>query len=65
MLEIMSGLQTLYGQSDPLTSWVRNVGVGAVNKMDWLKQQIMTEALGGHEALDAAKDAKYMHERVQ
>lgn len=65
MLGIMSGLQTLYGQSDPLTSWVRNVGVGAVNKMDWLKQQIMTEALGGHEALDAAKDAKYMHERVQ
>ncbi|MGB0997318.1 MAG: FAD-dependent monooxygenase [Pseudomonadales bacterium] len=65
MLEIMSGLQMLYGQSDPLTSWVRNVGVGAVNKMDWLKQQIMTEALGGHEALDAAKDAKYMHERVQ
>ena len=65
MLGIMSGLQTLYGQSDPLTSWVRNVGVGAVNKMDWLKQQIMTEALGGNEALDAAKDAKYMHERVQ
>lgn len=65
MLGIMSGLQTLYGQSDPLTSWVRNVGVGAVNKTDWLKQQIMTEALGGHEALDAAKDAKSMHERVQ
>ena len=58
MLGVLSGLQTLYGQSGPLTSWVRNIGVGAVNTTDWLKQQIMLEALGGFDALDAAENVK-------
>ena len=58
MLGVLSGLQTLYGQSDPMTSWVRNIGVGAVNTTDWLKQQIMLEALGGFDALDAAENVK-------
>lgn len=51
MLRIMAGLKTLYGQPAPLLSWIRNVGVGAVNQSDWLKCQIMIEALGGHEVL--------------
>ena len=51
MLRIMAGLKTLYGQPSPLLSWIRNVGVGAVNQSDWLKRQIMIEALGGHEVL--------------
>ena len=51
MLRIMAGLKTLYGQPAPLLSWIRNVGVGAVNQSDWLKRQIMIEALGGHEVL--------------
>ena len=50
-LRIMAGLKTLYGQPAPLLSWIRNVGVGAVNQSDWLKRQIMIEALGGHEVL--------------
>ena len=41
-----------------MTSWVRNIGVGAVNTTDWLKQQIMLEALGGFDALDAAENVK-------
>ena len=60
MLGVLSGLQTLYGQSDPMTSWVRNIGVGAVNTTDWLKQQIMLEALGVFDALDAAENVKTM-----
>ena len=60
MLGVLSGLQTLYGQSGPLTGWVRNIGVGAVNTTDWLKQQIMLEALGGFDALDAAENVKTM-----
>ena len=51
MLRIMAGLKTLYGQPAPLLSWIRNLGVGAVNQSDWLKRQIMIEALGGHEVL--------------
>lgn len=51
MLRIMAGLKTLYGQPAPLLSWIRNVGVGAVNQSDWLKRQIMIEALGGREVL--------------
>ena len=51
MLRIMAGLKTLYGQPAPLLSWIRNVGVGAVNQSDWLKRQIMIEALGGHEVV--------------
>ena len=51
MLRIMAGLKMLYGQPAPLLSWIRNVGVSAVNQSDWLKRQIMIEALGGHEVL--------------
>lgn len=46
MLRILAGLKTLYGQPSPLISWLRNVGVGAVDQSDWLKRQIMFEALG-------------------
>ena len=51
MLRILAGLKTLYGQPSPALSWLRNVGVGAVNRSDWLKRQIMVEALGGREVL--------------
>jgi 2-polyprenyl-6-methoxyphenol hydroxylase-like FAD-dependent oxidoreductase len=51
MLRILAGLKTFYGQPGPLLSWLRNVGVGAVDQSDWLKRQIMFEALGGREAL--------------
>jgi 2-octaprenylphenol hydroxylase len=51
MLRILAGLKTLYGQPSPVLSWIRNVGVGAVNRSDWLKRQIMIEVLGGREVL--------------
>lgn len=57
MLRLLSGLQVLYGQPDPFTSWVRNIGVGRVNKMGWLKRQLMLEALGGRELLNESAAA--------
>ena len=51
LLRILAGLKTFYGQPGPLLSWLRNVGVGAVDQSDWLKRQIMFEALGGREVL--------------
>jgi 2-octaprenylphenol hydroxylase len=60
MLRIMNGLKTFYGQSGPVSSFVRNIGVGAIDKTDWLKRQIMTEALGGNEMLGDALGTESM-----
>lgn len=46
MIRLFSGLQKIYGSSDPGLALLRNVGVASINRLDGLKQQIMREAMG-------------------
>jgi ubiquinone biosynthesis UbiH/UbiF/VisC/COQ6 family hydroxylase len=46
VLALMSGFRRAYSAGGPLASWVRNTGVGWLDRAEPLKAQIMREALG-------------------
>jgi 2-octaprenylphenol hydroxylase len=46
MLDVMLGLRHVYARGDPLSQWLRNVGVDWLNRAAPVKRQIMLEALG-------------------
>lgn len=46
MLRLMDGLRRVYSRGDPLSQWLRNVGVSWLNQTGLLKRQIMMEAMG-------------------
>ncbi len=46
MLELMAGLRRIYGSSDPLLLWLRNIGVSWIDAAAPVKRQIIREALG-------------------
>jgi 2-octaprenylphenol hydroxylase len=46
MIELLSVLQGTYQNTSPALSWLRNVAVGKLNDLQWVKQQIMREAMG-------------------
>ncbi len=46
MMQIMANLQRLFGQTNPLMTLLRNVGVQTFNSLDMVKHQIMREAMG-------------------
>ncbi len=46
VLALMSGFRRAYSAGGPLASWVRNAGVGWLDRAEPLKAQIMKEALG-------------------
>ena len=39
-------LQNLFNQPRPMLGWVRNVGLAATNRLTWIKQQLLKQALG-------------------
>lgn len=46
MLSLMSGFKQAYAKDDPLLGWLRNAGVGWLNRALPLKKQLIREALG-------------------
>ena len=46
MLRLMSGFRQVYAADTPTLQWLRNVGVGWLNRTRPLKQQLIREALG-------------------
>lgn len=46
MIGVMGALQRVYARGDPLSQWVRNLGVGWLDRATPLKRQIMMEAMG-------------------
>lgn len=46
MQRVTDGLQNLFNRSWPMLGWVRNVGLAATNRLTWLKQQLLKQALG-------------------
>jgi 2-polyprenylphenol 6-hydroxylase len=46
MLRLMDSLRRVYAQGDPVSQWLRNVGVGWLNQAGPIKRQIMREAMG-------------------
>lgn len=43
---VTDGLQNLFNKPRPMLGWVRNVGLAATNRLTWLKQQLLKQALG-------------------
>lgn len=43
---VTDGLQNLFNRSRPMLGWVRNAGLAATNRLTWLKQQLLKQALG-------------------
>ena len=43
---LTDGLQNLFNRSWPMLGWVRNAGLTATNRLGWLKQQLLKQALG-------------------
>lgn len=46
MLALMNGLRRIYAAPDPLTGWLRNVGVDWLDHSAQLKRQFILEAMG-------------------
>jgi 2-polyprenylphenol 6-hydroxylase len=46
MLGLMNALRRVYARGDPLSQWVRNLGVGWLNRATPIKRQVMIEAMG-------------------
>jgi 2-octaprenyl-3-methyl-6-methoxy-1,4-benzoquinol hydroxylase/2-octaprenylphenol hydroxylase len=46
MLTVMNTLRQVYARGDPLSQWVRNLGVGWLNRATPVKRQVMMEAMG-------------------
>jgi ubiquinone biosynthesis UbiH/UbiF/VisC/COQ6 family hydroxylase len=46
MLGVMGALRQVYARGDPLSQWMRNLGVGWLNRATPIKRQIMLEAMG-------------------
>jgi 2-polyprenylphenol 6-hydroxylase len=46
MLRLMDTLRRAYAQGDPLSQWLRNLGVGWLNQAGPVKRQIIKEAMG-------------------
>lgn len=46
MLGLMNALRQTYARGDPVSQWVRNLGVGWLNASTALKRQVMQEAMG-------------------
>lgn len=46
MLAAMGGLRRVYARGDPASQWLRNLGVGWLNRAGPIKRQIMIEAMG-------------------
>ncbi|MBU6459271.1 MAG: FAD-dependent monooxygenase [Proteobacteria bacterium] len=47
MQKITDGLQYLFVLEDPFSEWLRNVGMQGVNRLPWVKKQIMKVAMYG------------------
>ena len=43
---VTDGLQRLFNRTQPMVGWVRNAGLAATNRLPWLKQQLLKQALG-------------------
>ena len=43
---VTDGLQRLFNRPQPMIGWVRNAGLAATNRLPWLKQQLLKQALG-------------------
>jgi 2-polyprenyl-6-methoxyphenol hydroxylase-like FAD-dependent oxidoreductase len=48
MLAAMQGFQRLFGDTHPAVRLVRNLGLGAVDRLAPLKRAFMREAMGFH-----------------
>ena len=48
MQVVTDGLQRLFNQPQPMVGWVRNAGLAATNRLPWLKQQLLKQALGNY-----------------
>ncbi len=46
MMGVMEGFKRLFGETDPLARWARNMGLSWVNRNPMLKQQIVRQAMG-------------------
>ena len=46
MMGAMEGFKRLFEQPDPIVRWLRNTGMGWVNKQNFLKNQIAKHAMG-------------------
>lgn len=46
MQVVTDGLQRLFLAPQPVVGWVRNAGLAATNRLPWLKQQLLKQALG-------------------
>lgn len=46
MQVVTDGLQRLFLAPRPVVGWVRNAGLAATNRLSWLKQQLLKQALG-------------------
>ncbi len=46
MMQVMGNLKRIFGQTGPLTTLLRNVGVQTFNSLDIVKRQVMREAMG-------------------
>lgn len=46
MMGAMEGFKRLFEQPDPIVRWLRNIGMGWVNKQHFLKNQIAKHAMG-------------------
>jgi len=46
MMGVMEGLKRVFEQKDPLVRWLRNTGLGWVDKQSFVKKQIVKKAMG-------------------
>jgi 2-octaprenylphenol hydroxylase len=46
MMGAMEGFKRLFEEPDPIVRWLRNTGMGWVNKQHFLKNQIAKHAMG-------------------
>ncbi|HEX7036758.1 MAG TPA: FAD-dependent monooxygenase [Pseudomonadales bacterium] len=46
MIAVMGGLRQIYARGDPLTQWLRNTGVGWLDRATPVKRQLIVEAMG-------------------
>jgi 2-polyprenyl-6-methoxyphenol hydroxylase-like FAD-dependent oxidoreductase len=52
MLAAMQGFQRLFGDTHPAVRLVRNLGLGAVDRLTPLKRAFMREAMGFRQSSD-------------
>lgn len=46
MMAAMEGFKRLFGERDLRVRWLRNTGMDGINRLPWVKQQIMRRAMG-------------------